>query len=216
MASYHPLEQDTFNITVGVVLSQITPVDTGPIPQTIEIIESKCYTVGITTIEPTTPTVMGDTIAIPVERSEVLKEEIKEAKDMDTVNVIGLQTVRTVSPTSCNQIISGMISVENKETQTNKNEIKLNDLIEDANVTVYPNPVKAGSQITITSPNDKVIHQLQLFSSSGALIKTTQTNNQSDVNNKFSLPASISSGTYFLRVILQGEKIKTAKIIVTN
>ncbi|MGA9212074.1 T9SS type A sorting domain-containing protein [Kaistella sp.] len=73
-----------------------------------------------------------------------------------------------------------------------------------ASVSVYPNPVKDVLNIT----SQKKVESVDVFNLTGQKV----INNTRIINNQINL-SNLISGTYFFRIILEGGKIETVKII---
>jgi carboxypeptidase family protein/type IX secretion system substrate protein len=69
-------------------------------------------------------------------------------------------------------------------------------------LTIYPNPVAKGNQVTISAKLDETgTYTIQLFSISGMLMQTTQVNGAPKTPKlSMSIPANLTPGTYIVRV----------------
>jgi uncharacterized protein YjdB len=89
-------------------------------------------------------------------------------------------------------------------TITNQN-VGINEANLKNQITVYPNP--SGNFVTITTNNNLIIQQLQLFDITGKII--AQFNNQTEIDL-----TNIANGIYLLNI--QTEKGNLVKQIVVN
>jgi hypothetical protein len=160
---------------------------------------------------------MGDTIALPVQAAEetvIIKEEesivTQECfKRMDTVTITGYESTRM------GKIIAGGISVV--RVQEIKPEVTLiNELKKDRNSFIaYPNPVIAGTPLTIKASFPEDLKQIQLLSNSGQII-SLQSNSLKTGGSVVNMPANIAAGTYFIRIVTAKDQAKTIKVIVVK
>jgi hypothetical protein len=190
--------------TLGYIMPQITAVDTMKKNATSQPIEI----VGKITLSE--ESIKGDTIAVqhPI---TVIDSVINESKTpMDTV---------VISQT--NQYLTGRITgglVISKCTVTKEEISQIIDHHEEFNVFAYPNPIKAGGQLTLSfSGLDHLPEQIQILSTSGAVVANIQQSaSKFSKLTKLTLPSAIPGGIYFIQIISKTGKNKTVKIVVTN
>jgi hypothetical protein len=175
--------------------------------ETICTVEPPPTTVGI--ISPTPhEEVMGDTIITPLPVTNEITP--KEYTPMDTV------AISSAGSFSAGRMIAGGISVmvSKKEISTEKNT---RVAPEEKKMTVFPNPVRSGAQVTIDYDfiNDTP-KQIQLFSTGGNLITVKQFNWTKGGKPSFVTPLSLPAGTYFIRLLTEKAHTQTSKIVIIN
>lgn len=133
---------------------------------------------------------------------------IKEGLPLDTVNIVGYGNC------SKGTIMGGLVATR---IDAGKDEtVPLTETPEQTiDALAYPNPVRAGSRLTVVvaSSGDEP-KQVQLFSSNGALISLSQKASFIGKNLTLTVPSSITAGTYFVRIVSENKKPATVKIIV--
>ena len=88
------------------------------------------------------------------------------------------------------------------------------DLIEQKFL-AYPNPVIAGSMLTVKFPENNIPEKMQLISISGQIIATVE----QDISDyatmcNIRIPSHVASGVYFLRLFSKEKILSTMKIVV--
>jgi len=195
--------------TLGSVLSKITPLDSTKeikkAPEKIEIVLT--HTVGL--IEPPPQHITGDTIINvnePVEEILPIKES---CQPMDTVTIAGYPAYQT------GKVVTGGISVNTTKTISEEvvsKEVEKNDLT----IRAYPNPVRAGGQLTVSFTSTEIIGQMQLISASGASFPLARNVIPESGLVTVSIPGSLSAGAYYLQVAVNNKHTKTVKLILLN
>lgn len=80
--------------------------------------------------------------------------------------------------------------------------------IKTASVTLYPNPIKSGTELSLIPTENHVIQSVQIYNLQGQLVFET-----SEFENSITIPENIKSGIFILRVI--GETLSyTSKLII--
>lgn len=188
--------------TVGMILPEITPVDTS-----MRIIEENIVTQG---------EIVGDIEISPkVDTVEKLIDTLGEVvyKPMDTVVVVAYPSIE------CRSVV-GAISVckvENVKAQSDS-LAKESALASEFNFKLYPNPVRTGGILNISvEDKNNLPEQIQILSSSGQLVsQVKQKENKAATVTTIQIPSNITAGVYFLQMITKTKEVKTAKVIVTN
>lgn len=195
-------KNDEFPVaTVGMVLPNITPVDSLPAKKQItpNAVKADVAPVNIESLT----TLMGDTTAGEIRIDTLTKEG---NAPLDTVNIVESNCRKNtimggLVATRIDVIKDGSISL----TETPKQMIE---------ALAYPNPINAGGQLTVSlKTNDDIIKQVQLFSSSGALVNL-QPWSFKEKNLSVMIPSSLTTGVYFVRIVLGKNESVTVKIIV--
>jgi methionine-rich copper-binding protein CopC len=194
--------------TVGMMLSEITPVDSSKevkkAPEKIEVVTT--HSVGL--ISPPPP-ITGDTIINAIEPVEEIVPIKESCKPLDTVTVAsstGYQTGR---------LVSGGISVVT--TKVISEDIIRKEIKEDSfSIKAYPNPVKAGGQLTISVTSNESISRLQLVAASGASFPLANIRIPKSGLMTVTIPDGLAAGTYFLQIVMNNQKSKTVKLILLN
>lgn len=107
-------------------------------------------------------------------------------------------------------LLGGMLSnqeVTGQTTQISYSYTSINDIYNNDELIVYPNPIAKGQQLNINTRTFENV-EIKLFDIQGKVVQLEITNNQ------ISLPSSISPGMYWLEVS-DHEHSTTNKIIVT-
>ena len=193
--------------TLGIMMPEITPVDT------TNLVEEKIVRQGniMGDIEIDSGTIRKmDSAATEVDTSVANADTI--FKPMDTVTVIAYQT-------TVERIVTGSISsvCVTENNQTKSDTVKKETLFHGLNFKAYPNPVRAGSLLTISfESTDDFPEQIQILSSSGQLISFRKQNEKEhSFLASIPIPSSLTAGVYFLQIITKNREVKTTKIIVT-
>lgn len=194
-------------LMVGGIFSEIMPVDSLQTPKPpVGSRAEETFIAG--ELAPSSCRVVGDTIAV----SSVLPEDVtrQEIRPMDTVTVTGYQNH------SMGGFMAGGISVVTIDTLIAEKKVEKETEKEDIQVNAFPNPVRAGSQLTIAlaSATDAP-KQLQLISSGGALIRSLSSNLSKSKSITLPIPAGLAAGTYFVRIVTESQH-STTKIIILN
>ncbi len=205
---------------LGDTVSFIMPVDTS---STIEMLKTSCVvessTIGIIApsyVEDVKGEVIQQKIEKPVE-STIDTTEIN-AKPMDTL------LVKTINENyRQGMIIAGSVKKITKceIEKTTEKTINIEQLIRantESNFTVYPNPVHAGSLLTISfSDKEDFPETIQLISSAGQIISSVKLNvsEYSSVVN-ISIPPNTAAGIYFVQVLKKNKIVKTTKVVVAK
>lgn len=195
--------------TVGLMLSEITPVDTAKeiIQQPVKVEVMPTHTVGM--IAPPTP-VIGDTIINAFDPVEETLPPKKSCRPFDTVMDTNYTTYQK------GEIVTGATSVITTKTLTkdvvNKKEVEEFDY----SINAYPNPVKSGGRLTINLPLKGVIRQIQLVATSGASIPLASNLATENGVINVTIPGGLAAGAYYLQIVTNNQKAKTVKLIVLN
>ena len=114
----------------------------------------------------------------------------------------------------CN-IVAGGIFVTHKVTRLQKLSTTIRKITRSSDFKVYPNPAVRGDVLHIQFKNAGS-YSIHLITAGGSIISAKETGNITDENKQeFTLPSSITQGTYFVRVIdKKTQKQFTEKIIV--
>lgn len=197
------LKDKPIGIVGMMMFPEITPVDTS-----VRIAEEEEMTKG---------EIMGGTVISEMPDTsqpiiDSLAEEEIVYKPMDTV------VVSAFSNTSTGKIMLGGISVCGVESteppdDSSKKEIASTN---ENNFRVYPNPVRAGSQLTVSvEATDDIPDRIQILSSSGQLISEVRQNEKAAITN-LQIPSNLTAGIYFLQMISKNKQVKTTKVLVTK
>jgi hypothetical protein len=202
--SNNSLKEQPTGIVGMLMVPEITPVDT-----TVRAVKEESVTKG---------EIMGDTTIsqVPDTAQTVIGSLAEEGifyKPMDTV------VVSAYSNTTTGKIMLGDISVcKIEKEELREDSVKMGITIQEINFKVYPNPVRAGSQLTVSfeSSND-FPERIQLVSSSGQLLSEVKQNEKGYVETtNVQIPSNVTAGIYFLQMITKNKEIKTSKVIVTK
>ena len=190
--------------TMGMISENIKPADTLP-----QVEKTKpAITIHATTLVgklEMSAAVMGDTTILPA-TNKIDTAKIESQKPLDTVNITGYSDCYR-------NIIMGGLSISRGRVV--KQDLPLTETPKQTiEAIAYPNPIKAGSQLTVSlKENGKFVKQVQLFSSSGALVNL-QGWTVAEKNISAVVPSSLAAGVYFLRVVSEKNQSSTVKIIV--
>jgi hypothetical protein len=188
---------------VGMMLPEITPADT------TKVVEESLITSGEIAID----AVMGDTIVQQIDSAEMQADTAKMVADtgiaykpMDTVVVVAYP------PTHC-RVAMGAVSVVRTVTSYASPDQRVPD---SPDFKVYPNPVRAGSGLTVSfEGGNDLLKQIQVLSSSGQLVLSIRVNEkQEGTLSSLQIPSNISAGVYFLQITTKNKKVKVAKLLI--
>jgi hypothetical protein len=190
--------------TLGMMMPEITPVDTSAIIEEKAIIDGAIVgDIDIVRI--------SDSVAVPIDSSVKEDSEIVY-QPMDTV------LIQSYSASVGRMVTTGAVSICKAETiqeegESRKQEFQIED---DMNFKVYPNPVRAGSSLNVSfeSAND-FSEIIQILSSSGQVISQLKQNGKTAITN-IQIPWNCAAGIYFLRLVTKNKEVKTTKVIVTK
>lgn len=146
----------------------------------------------------------------PPQPNSVEDTAIKEGLPLDTVTITGYRSCqRSVIMGGLSIIKTGVVKKQAVPlTETPKQTIE---------AVAYPNPVKAGGQLTVLlKTSDDKPKQIGLFSSSGASVKWQQSDSFKGNNVTLTLPSALPAGTYFVRILSGENQSSTVKITVLN
>lgn len=210
-----PPPKDEYTGVVGMILSDVTPVDSTangkkdtvqlpskkPMPQPpVELVGEIKVDVGAVKVD-SVVSIMLDSVAA--------ESCPKETLPMDTVTIVGYPNYRKGA------VVAGAVSVVRKTTVA-KVDVAEKPLAALPEVKAYPNPVRAGSQLTVALPADFSLRQLNLVSASGAVVASVQSKVTASGNVLFNVPAMLAQGTYFLQVVSAKGVSKTISVLVVN
>ena len=189
---------------LGNMFPQITPVDTSV------ALKPEVITRGEIRVD-TAFGAQTDSVTIP---EDSLTQMEPVYKSMDTVVVTSYQS-------TTGRIVMGGISTCKVEVSQLKNDSTHNESSlhkDEIDFTVYPNPVRAGSLLTISFKNiNDLPERIQVLSSSGQLISQVKQTEKNVVTVRtIQIPSNLTAGVYFLQANTINKKIKTTKIIVTK
>jgi hypothetical protein len=190
---------------VGMLIPQITPapdkMKTSKTEQTEELVTKGEMMGDISDAS------LPDTVAMSVD-TLVQTQQLRNIPD----------TIIFAEDDSTARIMVGGISVCNVESinEEQASGQKENPAFEEIKFKVYPNPVRAGSMLTISSANgDALTQRIQLLSSSGQLISDIKQNGKdSNAVVKINIPWISAPGVYFLHMISNNGVVATTKVIV--
>ncbi len=152
-------------------------------------------------------TTMGKMLPTEVEMAN--DTAIKDVRLLDTLNITGLDNCER--KIFMGGLVASPVVVKSENfllTETPQQKIE---------VLAYPNPIKAGGQLTVlVNKKDDAIKQVQLFSSSGAVIPVQRNGSTNDERLVLTLPASVAAGTYFLHIVSEKAQASAVKIVVLN
>lgn len=82
-------------------------------------------------------------------------------------------------------------------------------------VSIYPNPVRRGEQITVSISEEQARGQISLVSQSGTVITTQIFDSKNNGRMILQIPATLSAGIYYLRISYEnGRQPASAKVII--
>jgi hypothetical protein len=200
-----------YSATLGIMVSEITMVDTTKKDERIEKDAPKTIftpenVVGKIEVR---PAITGDTLL-----AELPPLWIDTAKYEPAVN--------TNASDGRSGIMGGLIismHPEKNNCQLPIGEATLEKKLANVkpSVSAYPNPIKAGNVLTVTlSDGIDYPKGVQMITSGGALISRLQPNFKTKGVFTVPIPAHLNAGTYFVQVVEQNESVKTAKIVIIN
>lgn len=162
-----------------------------------------------------------DRFSFPRIENEILQETEKNEQDSMPFPVKAMDTVSlfAYNSRSLTGIVGGISMVYSCDINKEKIEIFKNsspDLPETSSYKIYPNPVKAGSLITVSLNGPENMPELvQLINNSGQLIMSVKMDAGDASVFNVRIPSSIQPGLYFLRMIKSGGRIpQTEKIFI--
>jgi hypothetical protein len=194
------LETDNIQFaTVGMILPEIVPYEK-PVSKPELIKCDANETVGIV-----------DTV---FESATAIEDTIREGPLMEPVVIHTYPTQGKIS------VIMGGVSSRKSIAYHLEEDSEMGKSKDDPSkekFLAYPNPVYAGSMLTITFPENNIPEKIQLLSVSGQLITSIE-QDPSEFATIFNLriPSQVSSGLYFLRLIGENKILKTIKVIVNK
>lgn len=150
--------------------------------------------------------------AFPVEKIDSLpikEDTIISSAPLDTVKII---TYAMMGKTM--GLFSTVTSIKNVHADAT---INLKKESSDEKFLAYPNPVHAGSMLTITFPENNIPEKIQLISVSGQIITSIEQDISAYATMcNIRIPSHVSSGIYFLRLISKNKILNTSKIVVNK
>ena len=185
--------------TLGFIVPEITPLDTLRVEQP-PVVEKEIR-------EEESEKLLKE---IYLDKTVDNTDSIKEYPLMDPVKI----TTSNYGMTNCVimggftsarvNVVAGAIPLMEKESTPVKEQFN-----------AYPNPVRAGSLLTISYPENEFPERIDLLSSSGQLITSIrqQAAEYATVFN-LSIPSSAKAGLYFVRVASKEKVLKTMKLVV--
>lgn len=97
-------------------------------------------------------------------------------------------------------------------------QLPVRDLVDDADLTVYPNPVSTNSDIVVVISDMKETQQnisVEIYDMNGKLMQSERFgNNGMTFNGKVKLNQKISTGVYILKTVVNGEIQGNQKLII--
>lgn len=199
-------------MTMGMTLSEITPIDTVR-PQSVPLPPKECTaTVGKLSIEG-----ISDEDSYKIERNDSVKVNVAEIQEKDTTVVMGDTTAvkQTEIDSLLNTTVGEVVVVRKKSTpKTQLEPVFVHTTTQRTpKLLLYPNPVQSGQTITVAAPQ-AMNGMYQIINLSGQIIATarlTITEKENVTLRTQAWPA----GTYFLRLIDEASaKTFTEKFIV--
>lgn len=198
-------------VTMGITLSEITPIDTGKVEK-IQLPKPGCTEiVGKLMMEPIT-----DEDSSKIIKKDTLEANATGRQERDTSVVTGDTTVAKIpQPDSLQNTTVGEVMVSTNSSaktpllpvfvQTSKRST--------TKPLLYPNPVRGGQTLNVVAPQ-KMSGAYQVVSLSGQVIATEKMTITEKENLAIPVP-SLPAGTYFLRLIDEASaKTFTEKFIV--
>ena len=200
-------EKDFLVGALGKVMTNITPIDSVPAKRKprLPVPPSVAHqTMGEVAVS---DSVMGDTMASP---SKCVIDTTKLRESMlDTLTV-------TAYNNTCQRMYMGAVSMVTVKKIQKVDPLPL-PTPQPFDVKAFPNPVKAGSSLTVSLLSGKEeLRELHIVSGTGALVFSKQLELVNEGNASFSIPSSLLSGTYFVQIITKNNLQKVTKIVVVN
>jgi hypothetical protein len=165
--------------------------------------------------EPRSTIIKGRTAVIHNSETIDTSENISESV-MDTVFVRTDQDFGGIKGRIVCSVTAGMVMVSRADTiKKIERETVQTALKGEIKTIIYPNPVKAGSELTIVADKsflEKV--RVQLLSSSGQLISSVDQNIKNISTFRMLIPFQVKEGVYFIRIMDGTGKSLTEKLIV--
>ena len=181
------------------------PIDSVPAKKQVTVINNPPKPMHLN--EEPMPTTMGKMVPTEVERGD--DTAIKDVRLLDTLNITSYD--KCEKRIFMGALVASPVVVKSEMillTKTPQQKIE---------ILAYPNPIKSGCQLTVLlNKNDESIKQVQLFSSSGAVIPVQRNGSLKDERLIVTVPASVAAGTYFLRIVSEKAQASTVKIVVLN
>lgn len=143
-------------------------------------------------------------VILAVDSNRVVQLQ-RDYKKLNEVIVVGYLSLRRTHCCICGTIVKTTYSGGKREDPQRNNLL------------IYPNPVCAGSMLTVSvERNNDLLQTAQLLSSSGQLISQLRQNEKELGVVNLQIPSNLSAGIYFLEMVTKSKQIKTVKVVITK